>query len=222
MEISEPVFDRLSFEHYIRLEDSYKYNIILLCRIEGNTVRYGYWANIMNRVRYIFLNGMNERNNILQHWTNMLLCLSRYMSQNKTLLKVFAVILVLIIVAFSSHPITILGWISFFALIWYIFFLLLQIEVDNHEVLVFEFVNENNKVAGDKCFRFLSKYDRASKLDFLIELTKRTSINSVEDPHRFDNILKKIRDCTESNLPFFKVVMTFTVEDNNSIKLIQL
>ena len=60
MEISEPVFDRLSFEHYIRLEDSYKYNILLLCRIEGNTVRYGYWANIMNRVRYIFLNGMNE------------------------------------------------------------------------------------------------------------------------------------------------------------------
>ena len=33
MEISEPVFDRLSFEHYIRLEDSYKYNILLLCRI---------------------------------------------------------------------------------------------------------------------------------------------------------------------------------------------
>ena len=127
------------------------------------------------------------------------------MSQNKTLLKVFAVILVLIIVAFCSHPITILGWISFFVLIWYIVFLLLQIEVDNHEVLVFEFVNENNKVAGYKCFRFLSKYDRASKLDFLIELTKRTSINSVEEPHRFDNILKKIRDCTESNLSLIHI-----------------
>ena len=62
MEKSELLFDRLSFEHYIRLEDSYKYNILLLCRIEENTVRYGYWANIMNRVRYIFLNGMNERN----------------------------------------------------------------------------------------------------------------------------------------------------------------
>lgn len=222
MEVSESVFDRLSFEHYIRLEDSYKYNILLLCRFEGNTVRYGHWANIMDRVRYIFLNGMNKRNNMLQQWTHMLLCLSRYMFQNKTLLKIFAVILVLVIVTFSSSPITILGGISFFLLIWYIFFILLQIEVDNHEVLLFEFVNENNKVAGDKCFRLLSKYDRVSKLDFLIELTKRTKINSVEEPHRFVDILKKIRDCTESNLPFFRVIMTFTIEDNNSIKLIQL
>lgn len=222
MEISESVFDRLSFEHYIRLEDSYKYNILLLCRIERNKVRYGFWANIKKRVRYIFFNGMNRRNNILQQWTNMLLCLTRYMSQNKTLLKVFAVILVLIIVAFCSYPVAILGCISVFVLILYIFLLLLQVEVDNHEVLIFEFVNENNKVAEDKCFRFLSKYDSAPKLDFLIELTKRTTINSVEEPRRFVDLLKKIRDCTKSNLPFFKVVMTFTIEDNNSIKLIQL
>ena len=129
--------------------------------------------------------------------------------------------LFLLFIYFCKHILLILGVGAFVVMIWYLLVLIIHIDIKNHEILVFEFVNDNNKIQGERCFRSLTKYSEESKVDFLISLTGKKPICCVENSESYTEILSLVKEYTKSNCPFVKAIMAFdSIEDTKFIKLI--
>ncbi len=204
----ETIEDRLSFEQYIGLKDTCRYNITLLCRLEKGGLNY----LLLDLSKY---GGLK-----LKRSTNLVLRQIRFLARHKKTIIGLSFILFLILISFSDYFLVITGCSVFILMIWYLFILKVQIEINNHDVLVFDFVNENIKVSGDKCFQLLSKYEEKSKLDFLVNLTSENGYRVIHDSGKYIEILNKIIEYTESKCPYFKVIMAFATEKGDDIKLI--
>ncbi len=205
----ETIDDRLSFEQYIGLKDTCRYNITLLCRLEKDGLKY----------LFLILNGYSDFK--FKRSANLIMRQIRFLARHKKTVMGLSFILFLILINFSDYFFVITGCLVFILMIWYLFILKIQIEIDNHDVLVFDYVNENIKVSGDKCFRLLTKYVKKSKLEFLINLTSENGYRVVDDSGKYIEILNKIIEYTESKCPYFKVIMAFATEKGDDIKLIQ-
>lgn len=201
--------DNLSFEHYIRLKKSYTYHITLLCRYEKEGQK------------YTLLDIINARRGLKRRITNVIMRQIRFIKNYKKMLVGLSLTLFLLFIYFCKHILLILGIVAFVVMIWYLFVLIIHIDIKNHEILVFEFVNDNNKIQGEKCFRSLTKYSDESKIDFLISLTGKKPICCVENSEFYTEILSSIKEYTESNCPFMKAIMAFdSIEEIKFIKLI--
>lgn len=201
--------DNLSFEHYIRLKKSYTYHITLLCRYEKEGQK------------YTLLDIINARRGLRRRITNVIMRQIRFTKNYKKSLLGLFLLLFLIVIYFCKHILLILGLVAFVVMIWYLFVLMTLIDFKNHEIIEFEFVNENNKVQGETCFRSLTKYSDESKVDFLISLTGKKLISRVENLDSYTEILSLIKEYTETNCPLMKTVMAFdTFEETKLIKMI--
>lgn len=201
--------DNLSFEHYIRLKKSYIYHIILLCRYEKEGQK------------YTLLDIINARRDFRGRISNVIMRQIRFLRKYKNMLAGLSLTLFLLFIYFCKHILLILGIVAFVVIIWYLFVLIIQIDIKNHEILVFEFVNDNNKIQGERCFRSLTKYSDDSKVDFLISLTGKKPICCVANSESYTEILSLIKEYTESNCPFMKAIMSFdSIEEIKYIKLI--
>lgn len=201
--------DNLSFEHYIRLKKSYTYHITLLCRYEKEGQK------------YTLLDIINARRGLRRRITNVIMRQIRFIKNYKKSLLGLFLLLFLIVIYFCKHILLILGLVAFVVMIWYLFVLMTLIDIKNHEIIEFEFVNENNKVQGETCFRSLTKYSDESKVDFLISLTGKKLISRVENSDSYTEILSLIKEYTETNCPLMKTVMAFdTFEETKLIKMI--
>lgn len=201
--------DNLSFEHYIRLKKSYTYHITLLCRYEKESQKYP------------LLDIINAKRDFKGQISNVILRQIRFLRKYKKMLVGLSLTLFLLFIYFCKHILLILGIVAFVVMIWYLFVLIIHIDIKNHEILVFEFVNDNNKIQGEKCFRSLTKYSDESKIDFLISLTGKKPICCVENSEFYTEILSLIKEYTESNCPFMKAIMAFdSIEEIKFIKLI--
>lgn len=203
--------NNLTFEHYIGLKESYSYNITLLCRYEEEYHQYKL-RDIIDARRGQGFKG---------RFSNLIMRQIRFLRKYKNMLVGLSLILLLLFIYFCKHILLILGIGAFVVMIWYLFILNIHINIKNHEILVFEFVNDNNKIQGERCFRSLTKYSHESKIDFLISLTGKKPICSVKNPESYSEILSLIKEYTESNCPFMKAIMAFdSIEDTKFIKLI--
>ena len=201
--------DNLSFEHYIRLKKSYTYHITLLCRYEKEGQK------------YTLLDIINAKRDFKGQISNVILRQIRFLRKHKKMLVGLSLTLFLLFIYFCKHILLILGIVAFVVMIWYLFVLIIHIDIKNHEILVFEFVNDNNKIQGEKCFRSLTKYSDESKIDFLISLTGKKLISRVENSDSYTEILSLIKEYTETNCPLMKTVMAFdTFEETKLIKMI--
>lgn len=201
--------DNLSFEHYIDLKDSYTYHITLLCRYEQN-------GN-----KYKLIDFTKNRQSFTAQIANVILCQIRFFKCYKKVLIGLSMVLFLSILYFCEQLLLIFGIITFMAMFWYLLVLITDIDIKNHEIFVFEFINENNKVQGEKCFRSLTKYDEDSKIDFLISLTGHKTLSCVENPDFYTEILSLIKEYAETNCPFMKAIMAFdSIDETKFIRLI--
>lgn len=201
--------DNLKFEHYIGLKESYCYNITLLCRYEKEDHQYK------------LLDVINARRGFKGRISNVIMRQIRFLKKFNNVLVALSLVLFLLFIYFCKHILLILGVGAFVVMIWYLLVLIIHIDIKNHEILVFEFVNDNNKIQGERCFRSLTKYSEESKVDFLISLTGKKPICCVENSESYTEILSLIKEYTKSNCPFVKAIMAFdSIEDTKFIKLI--
>ena len=201
--------DNLTFGHYIGLKKSYSYNITLLCRYEKE------------EHQYKLLDVINARRGFKGRISNVIMRQIRFLKKYKNTIVGLSLILFLLFIYFCKHILLILGIVAFVLMIWYLFVLIIHIDIKNHEILVFEFVNDNNKIQGERCFRYLTNYSDESKVDFLIYLTGKKPIYCVENSESYTEILSLIKEYTESNCPFMKAIMAFySIEEIKFIKVI--
>lgn len=201
--------DNLKFERYIGLKESYCYNITLLCRYEKENHQYK------------LLDVINARRGFKGRISNVIMRQIRFLKKYNIVLVALSLVLFLLFIYFCKHILLVLSIVAFVVMIWYLFVLIIHIDLKNHEILVFDFVNDNNKTQGERCFRSLTKYSDESKVDFLISLTGKKPISCVENSESYAEILSLIKEYTESNCPFMKAIMAFdSIKEIKFIKVI--
>lgn len=203
------IFDQQSFERYINLKDTYTYNITLICRLEQPSVKYR------------ILDISNSVSTLHNKIANILLRQIRFIKLHKISIAALLLLAVLLLALLGSDFLLTMGSFSFAVMLWYIVILIIQNEIKHHEVLVFEFVNDNNKLPSYNCFRLLTNLNDTTKLEFLTDVTTRDKYALSEDSEKYKDLIYNIKEYTTSNIPFMKVIRAYTNE-NEVHKMIEL
>lgn len=202
------VFDRLTFERYIGLRKSYAYNVALLCRLEDKSIEY--------RFLRIGENPHSFQNRISHGIIRLMQFIRRY----KISLLMLLLFCIFLLFAYVQKSILVLGFVSVAIMPWYIVVLIVQNEIKHHEVLIFDFVNDEQKEQGEKCLRFLSESDDNSLLDFLSQVTEEHMPSVYMTPEFYNLFVQDYVKNIETNLPYMKLLQIYAIEDN-TFKIIE-
>lgn len=193
------------FKEYIRLMPTYNYNVASLCRYEAN--RYKYRILDFKRTKLgIFDTITSVTLAIIINWT-------RYLKYYIGCM----IALFLVIILYVPHALFVLGIIAFPLMFIYILILILNDEIEHHEILLYEFCSNDTKIISEKCFRFIGCLSGIEKMEYLYSQFKNKEALDINEETPFIKNMQEWADKRNSNsLMKYKVIST-SILNNDSI-----
>lgn len=166
---------------------TYKYNVASLCRYEAN--RYKYRILDFKRTKFgIFDTITSVTLAIIINWI-------RYMKYYIGCM----IALLLVIILYVPHALFVLGIIAFPLMFIYILILILNDEIEHHEILLYEFCSNDTKIIGEKCFRFIGCLSGIEKIEYLYSQFKNKRTLCINEETSFIKNIQEWGDKTNSN-----------------------